>query len=149
MAINDWLRRCAQAVTGCGHYPVADDCAAYLAGSYVAHVEQSGLPVPIPTWAWLNVLAHGGRSDIAAAVSDPDQLLHRMFFGWRECRSVIASELLDVTQHDDRLLRRLQIDVLEPVEARLFRFGEHSAVATAQHVLEAMRSYVAALDNGS
>lgn len=148
MHIANWLRRCAQAVTGTGHYPVADDCAAYLAGHYVAHVEQGGLPVPIPTWAWLNVVAHGSRADVESAVCDPDQLLHRVFFGWRECRSVIAAELLDATHGDDRLLQRMQVDVLEPVEARLFRSGDHSPVATAQHVLEAMRSYVAALENG-
>jgi hypothetical protein len=146
--INDWLRRCLSSALGTGYSPVADDCEAYLSGGYIAHLERGGVPVAVPTWAWLNTVSHGRRADIQAVVVDPEALLHRMFFGWRECRSVIAAELLDTTQGDDNLLQRLQADVLQPAETTMFTTAGDTPVTTAQHVLDAIRGYVASIDNG-
>lgn len=141
-------RRCVQALTGYGHSVVAEDCAAYLSGSYVEHVERSGLPIPVPSWAWLNGVTHGSLEDIDGLAGDRDKLLHRVFFGWRECRTVIAAELRDLAGEDVRLLASIQRDVLLPLEDGMFATGSHHPVATAQRVLEAMREYVAAVDNG-
>jgi hypothetical protein len=144
MEMSSWMRRFVHAVTGLGYRPLVDDVEAYLAGRYVSHVERSGLPIPVPMWAWLNAPAHATRADLADICFDADQVLHRFFFGWRECRSVIAAELLDITVGNDALLRRLQTDVLQAAESELSDGADHSPVTTARDVLTAMRGYVAA-----
>lgn len=149
MDMRNKVRRCVQAITGLGHFPLGEDCEAWVSGRYVAHVERAGIPVPIPSWAWLNAPAYGGRDEVRRAVIDPDQLLDRLFFGWREARSVIAADLLELTDGDDQLLGWLQADVLQPMEAALFAGVAQDPTATAQQALESMRSYVSALRPGA
>ena len=43
---------------------IGAECQAFLQGSYVEHL--ASLDRAIPSWAWLNTLAHGTATEIAA-----------------------------------------------------------------------------------
>lgn len=91
---------------------MVDDCEAFLLGSYEKHLESQSLPVPV--WAWLNVLAHGSADEIRAAADESRVTTG----GWRAARAYLAAELL-VAETRGQSLASLQRDVLVPLELQL------------------------------
>lgn len=91
---------------------LVDDCVAFLAGGLA---ERSG---EVPFWHWTNLLAHGTEQDLISAgreerrptrnpVSPADR--------WREARSYLAVEVLDLV-HEHQPLEEVQRRALAPVE---------------------------------
>jgi hypothetical protein len=93
----------------------ASDCAAFLLGRYAEYLEARS--VPIPVWAWTNVLAHGCQDDIdrAAAGARGGWSSTRK---WRVARAFVAGEVLDRVGHGASLVE-LQREVLVPLELEL------------------------------
>ena len=89
-------------------YP-GDECEAFLAGRYLAYAESHGLP--LQGWMWLNRIAHGSWSEVAAAAAtDPVGV-------WDRLVAELAGAVTTATTEDG--LRSLQQCVLVPVELQL------------------------------
>ncbi len=101
--------------------PLADECEAFLAGRYPHHLFASG--AAIPPWAWLNPLAHaqpGALVAIARHQPDPGESIAT----WSGAIGRLASEILELTGQDRIALRRLQLNLLVPLELRLAAGGD-------------------------
>lgn len=105
---NTWERRAAAELVG--------DCEAFLAGSYAERAERQGREVP--TWAWLNLLAHGTEDEVRAEcwLRGPKHLDQAQ--RWREARSYLAAEVLSLSESHGPLAE-IQRRVLVPVEQEL------------------------------
>lgn len=91
----------------------AADCEAFLAGTYLELLVDRNLP--IPTWAWLNVLAHGTMArlvDVARDIELPGDPRPR----WSAARAFLAGEVVDLVVDDQARLGALQSAVLWPWE---------------------------------
>lgn len=104
---------------------LVEECQAFLAGSYADHLDEKGLP--IPTWAWTNLLAHGSELDLHRQEGPPNSQGSPACFQWRAARSYLAREILDHTKECTVDLTELQRKVLIPLELELARSSETSA----------------------
>jgi hypothetical protein len=86
---------------------------AFLAGGLAEVIEARADTVP--DWVWINRLAHGSGSEIAALAAERGR---RRDPGWRRARALLAQDLLDAAAAHGPL-ERLQHDVLVPLELRL------------------------------
>lgn len=118
-----WLRRIGY--RRFGRVDVGGELEAVLAGRYVEWLRGRGEPVP--AWAWLNGLAHGGLGDVSALAAQ------RHLFGrvrdWRRARRLLAGEIVAVA--GDRL-GVVQREVLVPLELRLAARGNDAALDPAR-----------------
>lgn len=107
---------------------------AFLAGTYVDTMVEEGRRVP--TWAWLNLLAHGTEADLREAARGAVgvwSLMRSMFTApstveawpsvslpdWCRARSFLAGEVLDEMRARECPVEELQQDVLIPLELAL------------------------------
>lgn len=117
---------------------LVSDCEAFLLGRYAEHVSDRGVPVPV--WAWTNLLAHGSESDLRAAGAS---LGAPRSDAWHAARARLADEVLAATG-PDRPLAELQAAALAPLELSLAgrdaveRWDRRTWLAT---VRAALRSY--------
>ncbi len=120
---------------------VSEELAAYLGGHYVEYLRDQDRPVP--TWAWLNLLAHGTEAEIAAERALVGA--HVEATRWRDARSYLAGEVLAILDADPVGLANVQESVLVPVELRFIEGGTTPGpsladlVATVLAGLEAYR----------
>jgi hypothetical protein len=99
------------AMFGRGENPISE-LEALLGGTYVEHLERRGCPVP--SWAWINLLAHGSDDDLrSAARARPRPFLNVNL--WRHARSYLAGEVLGAADRTGSLAV-LQAVVLVPRE---------------------------------
>jgi hypothetical protein len=91
------------------HRDLAAAAQAYVDGQYRSYLECRGQPVP--AWAWVNELAHGGRADLEELAA-----LRRFFAGPKRLIGSLAAGLAAL---DDARLGRVQRTRLEPLEAAL------------------------------
>jgi hypothetical protein len=92
---------------------VASECAVFLGGTYAEYQLDRGEPVP--TWAWLNVLAHGRMPQLERVTQEVvafDCRAER----WLAARRFLAGEVLDLVHDDGSRLVALQSAVLWPWE---------------------------------
>jgi len=94
---------------------VAAGCEAFLTGTLAEYWEGQGMPVPV--WAWTNLLAHGSADLIVERVTRP-QRSRRVARRWRIARSYMANVLLEVAD-GPRRLRSLQSEILVPLELEM------------------------------
>ncbi len=93
-------------------------CEALVAGRAYEHIAATGREVP--AWAWLNVLAHGTRRELADVRSGK-----RWEVGlgcrreWRAALAFLANEILEKAGPDPAKLVALQSRVLVPLELSL------------------------------
>lgn len=94
-------------------HDVASACDAFLSGTYAEYL--LARDAPVPTWVWLNVLAHGTverltevAGGLAAAAHVDNQ--------WLAARSFLAGDVLDLVGGDGPRLAALQSAVLWPWE---------------------------------
>jgi hypothetical protein len=99
--------------------PLADECEAYLAGRYG---ELYPGPTPsVPAWVRLNEVAHASLEDLTSlALSAPTSGVTN----WNDARAVLARLLVEAAGGDAPRARRLQIEVLQPLESRLGHVAE-------------------------
>ena len=90
-----------------------DECMAFLDGGYVEHLERRHVPVPV--WAWTNLLAHGTERSLRRAIVSASK---RREETWPLCQAYLAGSVLSAAP-DFGDLRGLQSSVLVPLELRL------------------------------
>jgi hypothetical protein len=95
------------------------ECESFLNGCFAEHLLAEGAVVP--TWAWMNLLAHGTTEDLAAP---PVRLtdLPRSLDPWVQARAYLAAELLDVVDARTPLVT-VQRDTLIPLELAMMQRG--------------------------
>lgn len=94
------------------------ECEAYLAGRLVEHLLAAELPVP--RWAWTNLLAHGSRAQLADPKIHRRDWEGRELAAWSRARAYLAGEVLDLAGTAEQL-RSLQTALLVPLELQLAR----------------------------
>lgn len=139
--VSRFLRRCLSALGVSGDSLVVAECEAFVSGSYLDLLQRSGLPIEIPSWAWVNVLAHGSPADLEKLTDGASRSLHRSTFGWQDCRCAIAAEAIEAARGSETRLRLLQRDVLFPLEQRLRTQPVAAPRAVAQEALSALRAF--------
>jgi len=90
---------------------LAEECEAYLRGEYVewctAHEQ------PVPTWAWLNLLAQGSEEQLRA------ETVHHVVGEEHGARAYVAGEIVDLIDAGVIDLTDLQRHELVPLELDL------------------------------
>jgi hypothetical protein len=116
-------------------------CEAVLAGRYVEQLEGSGSPVP--SWAWMNLLAHAPEETLRQAAHGRPAGRERRTDVWHRARRYLAGEILDAAARVGTL-RTLQAQVLVPLELELMtlrRSGPRSPGAWAARVMAAIEEH--------
>lgn len=109
---NRKARRSAPEPVGCD---IVHECELYLAGRYAHHLQSAGRPVP--SWAWLNPLAHGTREEVASWAGGAR---HRDAPPeWSQAITFLAGTVLEVAGDDPAELSCLQQQILVPLELQL------------------------------
>lgn len=94
------------------------ECEAFLSGHYAQCLANENHP--IPTWAWLNALAHGSEDDITAlAVGEPTRLGSQGTSVWHQALAFLAQELMSKATRRGCSLADLQRSTLVPIELEL------------------------------
>jgi hypothetical protein len=115
---------------------------AFLSGGYADHLTRTGLVVP--TWAWLNGIAHGDLQTLADS-SGPSIGKPWLFIAqrpedfWWDAQRLLATELLKFVGNDATMLVRVQCSVLVPLEFELMR-DEVDTGLTAYEIVRKARS---------
>lgn len=101
---------------------VADECEAFLWGRLVEWLIDEGRP--IPTWAWLNKLAHATAEEIeAVAEGEVAYSATREFDDWNQAVTVVAGDLIEQVDGDESLLGNVQRTLLVPFELAAMQSG--------------------------
>ena len=115
---------------------MADEVEAVLAGTYVEHLHARGRP--IPPWAYLNEAAHAPVSALVARINTWEYLRRitggGQEVGWFDAEAALAGEVVAVAEGDAGIVRRLQREVLVPLELRLAGRPQNSTVTAGQLV---------------
>lgn len=120
---------------------LVEGCDAMLEGRYVEYLESRHQPVP--TWAWVNVLAHGGIEDLRRVRSESlTGRRRRATIAWRQSRAYLAGEVLAVVDGLEGALAAFQVRALVPVELRLSERAEEERLTPGDLVA----SLLSALD---
>ncbi len=92
---------------------------AFLLGHYAQYLGLQHRPVP--AWAWLNALAHGGEADISSlATSEPPRrALPSDTTVWQQALAFLAQELISQAARRGRPVADLQRSMLVPIELEL------------------------------
>lgn len=100
---------------------IGAECEAFLHGSYAEYLASHGQD--IPSWAWLNPLAHGTKGQITA-LADGTSAWHESVAGgtaWYQAMAFLAIETLELAESTGRPLEELQNSILAPLELDLAR----------------------------
>jgi hypothetical protein len=108
-----------------------EECEAFLVGAYPAWLERHGLDVP--SWAWLNPLAHGSSDELTALAAHHHPEPGGGGAGWPEVVAALAAELLN----DDDPAGR-QRDALVRLELQLA--ADHTPIVTPDDLYQAARA---------
>jgi hypothetical protein len=111
-----WRRRPkpAQSAEQAAMDDVGSECDLFLAGRYGEHLRCAGRPVP--SWAWVNRLAHVSMSELRAIADGSSDGSAPP--AWARTARFLAAEILQRVDNDDEL-KALQRDVLVPLELDL------------------------------
>lgn len=116
------------------------DAEAFIAGHYAERLDLRS--VPVPGWAWTNLLAHGSEEELASAALD----VHAepaTWKEWRSARAYLASEVLR-TVRDGTSLAEVQREALFPLELGLSKQPSMRTLSVQQWVATvraALRTY--------
>jgi hypothetical protein len=94
----------------------------------------------VPSWAWLNRVAHGTEADLSALIGGehPWDGSTNGNTGWHRMVSFLAADLLALARATDQTLSALQREVLVPLELELAREDNHRRLNAAQLVSVAL-----------
>ena len=98
-----------------------EECEAFLTGRYPGHLAVTGTPVP--PWAWLNPIAHGGLVELRS-LAGWEADAHPVRYGtgvWKQAVSYLAQEVLCQAGEDEPTLCDMQRTSLVPLELELAR----------------------------
>ena len=91
-------------------------CEAFLLGRLLEHVEEHAAPMPV--WVWTNLLAHGTEDELRLERAAVRERTTTSRGDWREARSYLASEVLDLAATYGPLAE-VQRAALVPLELEL------------------------------
>jgi hypothetical protein len=130
-----WRSRTERASDSCDAWSEAE---AFLHGTYAEHLISHDRRVP--SWAWLNRVAHGTEADLAALVGgeDPWDGSTNGNTGWYRMVSFLAADLLALACATDQTVSALQREVLVPLELELAKGDDHRRLGAAQLVSVAL-----------
>ena len=113
---------------------LGNEAEAFLRGTYAEYLEALGRRVP--SWAWLNCLAHGTEADLSALAGGghPEDGATTGSTDWHRMVSFLASDLLTMARATDQTVSALQRDVLIPLELDLAGEDNHRRRSPAQLV---------------
>jgi len=90
------------------------ECERFLEGRFAEHLVIAGIPVP--AWAWLNILAHGTPARLQIVAGAPaDGTSGR---GWRRALAKLADEVFAAAEREGSL-EAVQRGILVPLELYL------------------------------
>ena len=89
----------------------------FLQGCYADDLAEVGLPVPV--WAWTNLLAHGTDRQLREIAPLATATVTATPGEWRQARSFLATEILELVDDQGVPLDQLQRTVLIPLELQL------------------------------
>jgi hypothetical protein len=114
------------------------ECEAFLTGHYVERcLAEDRL---VPSWAWLNLLAHGTESEIGAcAAGDEVDPAVRGRSEWQMAIAFLAQELLAESARRGAAVADLQRRALVPLELDLVGSRTRSVMAPPAFVSEVRR----------
>ena len=116
-----------------GDDSVADECQMFLAGTYRDHFVLRGLEVP--SWAWLNAVAHASVTDLAALEAGEGESREVGTAGeWQRAMSQLACGVLDRAGDELDALSKIQQETLIPLELTLLRTAARPDLTAAQLV---------------
>ena len=84
---------------------IADECQAFLDGTYARYLVERGKAVPV--WAWLNLVAHGDEVQLGPLALGEDDWVPAV---WRPALSRLARLATPSVQHD--VLVPLELELL-------------------------------------
>jgi hypothetical protein len=129
---------------------LVEDCEAFLGGRLVETLEVR--KVPVPTWAWMNLLAHGSMEELRLASLEERTRRGDDYWEWRKSRSYLATLILASARPFGPLLALHQEAALIPLELMLAARPEPCActptdwVARVEAVLRFHRDTLRALN---
>jgi hypothetical protein len=88
---------------------LVEECEAFIDGQVAELAGAWGVPVPV--WAWMNLLAHGTEDELREEAT-----AHPGSDRWRQARAFVAGELVDLIDAGRVSLAEFQRDVLMPLE---------------------------------
>jgi hypothetical protein len=132
-----WHRR-KQTEAPSDYRVLCDEAEAFLRGTYAEHLESLGRRVP--SWARLNLVAHGSEADLSALAGGehPWEASTIGSTGWHRMVSFLAADLLALAQATDQTVSALQREVLVPLELELAREDHYRRLGAAQLVSVAL-----------
>ena len=131
-ALGDALDRWA--TLGGIHSDLADETGAYLDGRLLERCRATGSQAP--GWMWLNAVAHGEPALLHELAVAPGG---RAGGAWRTVRSGLAAELLSVAGNRPTEVRRIQTELLVPLESRLSRLPDLTPAQLHKLVTDELR----------
>jgi hypothetical protein len=108
---------------------VGEECDAFLAGDWAEHLAAHGAPVP--AWAWLNRVAHGGVDELRALTRAPGWG-HAPLDEWDRLRACVADTLFQRARQASMDVTGLQLSVLVPLELMLLGDERLRALTNAE-----------------
>jgi urease gamma subunit len=121
------------------------ECEHFLTGTYAFELLSHGLPVP--EWAWLNVLVHAPVEVLVAqaARSHRKRLRLGVTAQWRETVAILADELMTAASHAGCDVEELQRSILLALELERAWPAVGSSLTDphrlAQEVRQALRGF--------
>lgn len=107
------------------------ECEQMLAGHTAGVLARDGAPVP--TWAWINLLAHGSELEIRAIART-----RPAGDGWLEAQGYLASEMMALVEAGCTTLAELQRDVVLPIELEAMGSGDAGEPSPPQLILRVL-----------
>jgi hypothetical protein len=99
---------------------LGDECEAYLAGRYADVVDAVVGAGSRPAWVRLNEVAHAPLAALVEVAATPVGSASP----WDAARRSLAEILIEASRDDEARARRLQLEILQPLESRLARVAE-------------------------
>jgi hypothetical protein len=126
------------------HEDIGAECEAFLQGSYVGYL--ASLDRAIPSWAWLNTLAHGTAPEIEALGRGTSASDWRVARGteWYPVVAFLASETLLVARTSGHSITEIQNAVLADIELGLAQEASARSLRPeelVEHTLAALQVY--------
>ena len=101
---------------------IGDECEAFLAGQLVEHLVAHGREVP--TWAWLNKLAHASVAELERIAMGTPAYGHDVeYAAWNQSMTVLADDLLGQVGGDLAALEAIQSRFLVAFELAAIESG--------------------------
>jgi hypothetical protein len=119
---------------------LADEVEAFVNGELVELLVAAGRPVPLPSWLALNRLSHAPLQVLArVAAGEPAAGAPERDLGWAEAERSLAFRLLSCGR-DPNDVRRVQREVLVPLERRLIAESRVLAIPVGQVIARAVEA---------